>query len=444
MNANQTYAYRRILLVLLIFTVSQQEGWCQDNNLQASRRGGSWHWTPDEWTSEEDFVDIHGYAKPPAEQVLDRLTVQWQQPTLDKLGNICTVRGQLVVSEAGKDSSRPVNWFQGISVYLAKSPDAKPDWSKGMDQKDTLSETTTVSPKGEFSLRFDIRKAHRERTKKQPYQFGIALAKHSNPGRSRQKVVWNSRSPVLPATLSMLKVPAAESLSRELELINEASGWPFSNPNGVKLIRAANALQQVGQKRALAVLEEYAGLTSSLDYFEERNIVFWIIRVLFEPIRMDDRIPHPGIYVALLNGDDPGYDNWPLIPMAVIDDVPFMVGQQIGGSGRPEHPSTHIEWARRNGVIRDQPIKPTLDPISAAESLINSQRFKQLNGITLRKPAYNLIRSQSMAMVTGSMEMFDPCSDEEFEQQWKILLDAAENGRIRWDADREEFVIDKD
>src|SRR5262249_45767503 len=163
---------------------------------------------------------------------------------------------------------------------------------------------------------------------------------------------------------------------------NRASGWPFSNPNGVELIRAVNALQPLGKERALAVLEKYVELTQGggyFSYFSDREIVFWIIRLLFEPIRLDDRIPSPAIRVFLSDRQFPEAMKWPLNPMAVFGDVPFMVGHRIGSSGHPEEPSSHIRWARLHGVIRDDPLVPTANPLGAAEAILGSRRFKALN-----------------------------------------------------------------
>ena len=35
------------------------------------------------------------------------------------------------------------------------------------------------------------------------------------------------------------------------------------------------------------------------DYFSDQDVVFWIVRLLFEPIRLDDRIPPPANAVSL-------------------------------------------------------------------------------------------------------------------------------------------------
>jgi len=289
-------------------------------------------------------------------------------------------------------------------------------------------------------VRLDRRKSQHDRSRHQPLQFGLALARHLETGKGGQQVVWNSRAPAISATVKMLDVPAAAKLSRELELINSASGWPSSDPNGAALIRAVNALQQLGKERALATLEEYVDLTDSSDYHSESEIVFWIIRVLFEPIRLNDRIPCPMIAVFLVDEKSAAAPHWPLNPMAIVDDVPFMVGHQCGGSGIPEHPSSHIEWARRHGVVRDEPLRPT-NPVVAAQALQDSQPFQQLDEVS-RTQATRLVRSQARAMVDTILPVApaEDLDDGEADRQWHALVQQVDQHEIRWNAEHQESV----
>jgi hypothetical protein len=244
---------------------------------------------------------------------------------------------------------------------------------------------------------------------------------------------------VLASSLQILSVPAAQQLSRELQLINRASGWPFSNPNGVELIRAVNALRLLGKERAIAVLEEHAALTRDFDYLSERDVVFWIIRLLFEPIRVGDRIPIPMVAGYLVTGDGVQALQWPLNPMAVSEDVPFMMGgHPVGWTGQREKPSSHIQWARLHGVIRDDPIVPTANPLAAAQSILESRRFKALDNFC-RAVTTTAIRSQALAMVEGLIEQA-PAHNLVDDDRWRAALKAATERGIHWDLKREQFV----
>lgn len=319
-----------------------------------------------------------------------------------------------------------------------------------MIQEDTLRKTGVVNHSGEFTLRIDARESEHDRAIAERFQFGLALARHTETGADSQDVVWNSRTPAISTSVQMLEVPAAAELSHELELINRASGWAFQNPNGVDLIRAVNALQRLGKEPALATLERYLELTSTFGYFGETDIVFWIIRVLFEPIRLGDRIPPPMIAVYL-DGGLPEAAQWPLDPMAVLGDVPFMLGGRIDMGGAPEQPSSHINWARRHGVIRDEALRPTMNPLLAAEAILSSPQFQQL-GEYAREEATEQLRAQAYAMVgkllepTGAEarseleEVIHPFDELEAEIEWRARVEESAALGIKWDAKREAFV----
>jgi hypothetical protein len=413
-----------------------------DYVVRASARGSEWRGTPQEWTCSTGYGDIKDYADRPNEPTLGALSVEWQKPELDALGNLCTLRGQLKMRANGQKHTQPVTWFQGVTVYIGTTPGAQPDWSQAMSQADTVYETAVTSPSGKFRVCFDLRKTKCDRAHIHSLQFGIALAKHIVNSKTSHNVIWSSRAPAIGSTVQMLSVPAAQALSRELELINRASRWPFSDPDGVEIIRAVNALQPLGKKRALAILEEYVELTRSFEYFSEPEIVFWIIRLLFEPIRLEDRIPSPAIAVFLDDRQSVEAMKWPLNPMAVSGGIPFMVGGQVSMSGRPELPSSHIRWAELQGVIRDDLLVPTTNPLAAAEAILGSRRFKALDNFS-RVQGTREIRSQALAMVDEMLEPNSAHAAADHDDGWRACVRAAAERGIHWDAKREQFVSQK-
>jgi hypothetical protein len=428
-----------VLLVLPIFFPPSIAALADDGNY--TTRGSSWSSTAREWTLTVQYEDIVNYAKRPDEPTLNSLSVEWKEAAIDALGNQLTIRGQVMVTEGDDYQKRTkhVDWFQGVTVYLGMSPDAKPDWSIGMDESNTLDATTVTSPTGTFEARIDMRDSKYDRNQEQSFQFGLALAKHSGNDGRNQTVIWNSKAPAIPSSVQMLTVPAAPELSRELAFINRASGWPFANPNGVDLIRAVNALQPLGKEQALRVLEQYVDLTQDSEYGSDQEIVFWIIRLLFEAALIGDRIPSPGIAVWLDDRELPEAMKWPLNPMTVEGDIPFMVGYRIGMSGPPEHRSAHIRWARLHGVIREEPLVPKVNPPAGAEAILQSRRFKALSEYS-RMESTRAIQSQAFAMVQDlglvQADKHNPVDDA----QWRSSLKAAADAGVRWDAKSEQFV----
>ena len=113
-----------------------------------------------------------------------------------------------------------------------------------------LAKRTFEKASGEFSLQIDVHDLAFDRTTPQTFSSdwrwpSIAF------GKSSQVVSWESTAPAILSSVQMLTVPAIAKPSRELELINRASGWPFSNPNGVTLVQAVNALQRLGKDPGL-------------------------------------------------------------------------------------------------------------------------------------------------------------------------------------------------
>lgn len=374
-------------------------------------------------------------TRPPQDGTLARVTVEWQPPELDPLGNVCTLRGQLVVPGAESNRNRPITWCQGVSVYLAMKPGIQLDWSRGVLLVNTIEDTVIAESDGQFTAHFRLSRTGRCDSKVQSFQAGVSLAHHELVN-GRHKVTWNSSTPVIASSVRRLTVPATE-LSKELRLINRARGWPFQNPDGVALIRAVNALQRLGKDKALKVMEQYLASLSEHSDWTDGDIVFWIIRLLFEPVELDGRIPYPAIAVYL--DEDPA-GNWPLNPIAVVDGIPFMVGHQIGMGGLPEQPQSHIEWARRHGVIRDEPLTPESDPVTAADRLINSPRFQLLDDYELSDGASS-VRLQALAMID---DVIDPpvrrVSYRLSEGKWSQVRQRTAECRIRWNRQQQTFV----
>ena len=262
----------RLWLMFVLLAVSGSISTAQDEKKEPSAYLGRslWRSMGDMWTRTLDY-EINGYAERPDESTLKSVTVQWERPEVDRLGNFCTVRGQLRNPAVDCDPSKPIDWFQGLTVSIARHPGLKPDWSKGITEQDALDRTSVVGGAGRFEVVIDMRKIERNRTLEQPYQFGLALAKHTALQNGLHRVVCSSTTPIAASNIQILKIPAAPKLSRELELVNRAGGWPFSNPDGVDLINAVNALQKLGKEKALLVLEEYVDLTNDSSYYGDQE-----------------------------------------------------------------------------------------------------------------------------------------------------------------------------
>ena len=411
----------------------------QDAEFQEN--GYTWNWTPELWTATQHGYGTEKYAKRPEGDLSEHLSFDWQPAEFDRLGNICTIRCEISFIDPISKEKRPVDWLQGVTLFLANSPGTTPDWSKGMDQADTTHDTGVISRSKPSSFEIDVREINHSRNAAEKFQVGIALAKHGSQGNNKETIFWRSDQKAVPASIHMLTLLAAPPLPFEVQLINEARNWPDRNSDAVPLIRAVNMLQRRGKEQALDLLEEYG---KNLHQFGDQEIIFWIIRLLFEPIELDERIPVPAIAV-FSPAERSQKDNWPLDVLAVVDDVPFMIGEMGGMGGMPESPRSHIEWARQYCVIRDEPLTPVGNPLVAAEKLLHSDRFQQLpvNNWTSTDDS---IRSQAISMLHGKVADIEVCcgADADQAKEWQSRLEESKKLGIHWDAEQQRFVTNLD
>jgi len=397
-------------------------------------------WTGVSWKETSSCHEIKGYTTRP-ETILS-YEAMFQKPKLGMFGHNCTIHGQLKFLPADGESA-PVNWFQGISVYLSSIPDTRLDWSQGMDQEIALHDCITLKNDGSFVIEFDLRETNRDPTLGQEFQIGVSLATHTSidSKETSQEIVWESSDPAISGTIQRIDIPASRQIATELRIIDLASQWPWADTDGNRLVRAVNALQPLGKEKALAVLREYA--IELDDYESDCEIVFWIVRLLFEPVDLKVRIPEPmiAVHLGLGNNDLERKENvkeWLHSPLEIVNGVPFMVGRRIGMGGLPEHPLSHIAWAEKHGVIRNSPLVPRENPLVAAEQLLASKKFQSLGSYS-KEPAVQGIRRQAFSMVglsNNSDEAFPKITD----QEWKRKL----NSKLRlsiWNPDKQRFVL---
>lgn len=393
-----------------------------------------------EWGSSQHYEkNIKGFAERPAANVLDTIFVEWQPIERDPLGNLCKVRGQLRIPDGVK--SKPVNWFQGITLYMAKRPGTKLDLSAGINRQEAAGRIGTVDKVGAFELRVDLRLIQSHRNVAQSFQFGVALATHDVSGKD-QHVTWTSKTPAIPSSVRLLNVPTAPKISHELELVVVASRWPGLDPDSVNLIRAVNALRLIGKQQALLTLEKYAELIEGSGRLSDRDVVFLIIQLLFEPIQLEGRFPVAGIGFSLVNRESPESVLWPINPMEMIGDVPFVVGTRSIMDGEYGYPVAHIQYARLHCVMRDHPLSPTMNPLAAADTILSSPKFRRLDEYKI-KEATESIRNQALAMVSEILKPLPDVQDEDHTEadiEWKARLAEAQKMNIVWDAKAERFV----
>jgi hypothetical protein len=461
-----TSIFCRSLLMVLVFlpSVSLAEEVAKGIKPTTWWRGGGGG-----GSSKFQFYGTYGYAGRPDNRVLSQITVKWLSIERDPLGNLCKVRGHLQFSEGG--ITKNVDWFQGVTVCMSKRPYQELDWSKGTDEKDTrFGAGITLDRLGTFEVAFSLRDIQSDRNLQQAFQFGIALAKHEDTDQG-EKVSWDSYTPAIPSTVKMLNVSVAPKISHELELINHvnpwlwpwrettsmsfqvgrlngAFPWAYNRSTGVDLIRAVNAVRRMGKEKGLATLEEFLELSvPKLGLGPDQDTVVWIIRLAFESDPSKDIVPFPEVCGPLCRPGSPARQSWPLDPLELTDDLPFKVaGEQDGMSMAMNNSKSHLEWAHENGVIRDRPLVPLNDPLTAAQEILSSQRLKSLEEHTQERITH-MIRDQAIMMVPDLVNQFPKPNKNNFadmvnyDAEWAALLEFSKQFDIIWDQQSEDFVV---
>jgi len=360
------------------------------------------------WEKSLTLLKIEDFGEP--DKAAKEFMFKFDPPKLDEFGNLATFSGRMFYRKSGGAS--PVHWLQGITVLLSIEQEACVSWAENKAADATLSETVILASDGSFTVEFDLRESTRNPLVVEKFQIGVSLAKTNMLRSGKARIRWSSSDRFLTESVNEISVPASPEIPHEIRLIDLACKWPFQDRDGSKLIRAVNALHAQGKEQAIASMRQYLQQSRG-GLGESDEIVFWILRSLFEPGDLEERSYRPMIFAAFFVEPKTQRQLWPWDPMDVVDQIPFMLGRQIGGGGVPEHPSSHLDWFEKHGVLRHQPLSPTVNPLMAAEELCTSKKFQTLNS-SASEIAKDTARSQALAMVgatpdeDGYFETDDP------------------------------------
>jgi hypothetical protein len=162
-------------------------------------------------------------------------------------------------------------------------------------------------------------------------------------------------------------------------MLNALGGVPSYNASGNhydprKVIRAVNLLQPLGKDKALTVINEFLRVTSHW-HDTGRDGVFLVLRTLFEVPDDTGYMRHMIVGQGSIDGpNDPKI--LPRKPIAIEGDIPFKIVSGYSIFGTPESPEQHTAYFREHGKLRDKPLVPTDDPVSALSEFMKSPRWR--------------------------------------------------------------------
>ncbi|MGV0025331.1 hypothetical protein [Phormidesmis priestleyi] len=247
--------------------------------------------------------------------------------------------------------------------------------------------------------------------------------------------------------------PEIGPLYSTIELVQRSPRIQGLSFNPVALIRSVNGLWQVGREQALTALQRYFELATG-DYRQQYDLdeqrIFLILRLLFVQV---DGSKMPPLLIGLPDVAPPDDDRFPLFPLAIVTQVPFLLVQGYMLGGLPQSPLEQLENCRQYGQLRSQPLIPE-SPIAAVESLLALAPYSQLapealtwyQGMLYQQALRSLrdTRKGSLAPLYSPSEaelatLTQPRSEDDQVAEWQQHVAAVAAIAPRWSVETQQF-----
>ena len=133
----------------------------------------------------------------------------------------------------------------------------------------------------------------------------------------------------------------------------KASETPIEAYDPADVIEEVNKLQPLGKDGALTAIETYLKARESRQY---PYGLLWILRVLFD---VPAGMAFPPVALGTPAVPAPvKSDLIPRYPILILRDIPLLVSGGYFLRGLPEPVEVHVEFFRKNGIMRSQLLKP--------------------------------------------------------------------------------------
>jgi hypothetical protein len=159
------------------------------------------------------------------------------------------------------------------------------------------------------------------------------------------------------------------------QIVQRCSPWEGYTFDPGTHIRAVNALYNAEKARVIAGVREYAhSVVDRADLVGGSTRLLLLLRLLFVPA--DPGMSLPPLRVGKPEDiDAPPLDDFPLYPLALIDDVPLLIVTGFMVGGLPEDPRPHVDFYERFCELRPRPLRPPNNPLPLAEALMTSPQW---------------------------------------------------------------------
>jgi hypothetical protein len=249
--------------------------------------------------------------------------------------------------------------------------------------------------------------------------------------RDRVQYVFGGRGDPPP-----VKVFREEQLQGLLRLIDQAPPLQGPRYDPLPVIRIVNALQALGKDRTLAAVDEFLRVSSYADS-SAREGLFVVLRVLFEVPEDPGHMPHMYVGAPSPAGpEDP--KRLPRFPVLLLDDVPLLLVYGYTLAGKAEPVEVHVAYFRKNGRLRQNPLRPPENPLEVYEKFRRSFLWVYSDQPDSREGQL-LVINQLLRLV-DSVYRKEPdafgyrfAPEEDLADHWKKLRAHFAKHRVRWD-----------
>jgi hypothetical protein len=233
-------------------------------------------------------------------------------------------------------------------------------------------------------------------------------------------------------------LPPDEKLVDLLRLIDRAPRLEGYHYDPLTIIQIVNALQPLGKETALAVIDEYLRVAPSDFDCPAREGLFLVLRVLFDV--PDNPGYMPRMFVGAPGPREPtDPKRIPRFPVLLLDDVPLMLVSGYSLGGAPEPVEHHVEYFRKNGRLRANPLSPTNDPLRIYDKFQESFLWVFTEDEYWLKMGRMMVMNQLLRLI-DTVYHFEPdshgdgiSSDKELAPQWKAHAAAIAKLEFAWD-----------
>ena len=391
------------------------------------------------------YIDVKGSLDKPSP---DRWI--WKDDNSLRSDRMLSLRGKLLVESPDGKHRRPIDWVQGVRVIVSRLPDKRYDWSRRQEMHEVVWGDFAICEKGEFLATVSPGEVCRAVGKDSRFQVALSLGE-----KNWTSITWKNTEPVLPQSVTTLKIPGPPAISKTMQIINGAPSYDQNNFNPAKLVRAVNHLTPMGKEKAIRELREFLKIardTVNETIRRDENIdtsnktcVFLIVRLLFERAEPNGELPDIATIPFTPIPEDKDKKYWPLYPVHLEDDLPFFLVYGGGIGGAPDQPERHIDWAEKHGRIRSKLLRPIDNPMLAAARLAALPQTKRLyqedpdccKDIPYRQ-AWNIIEDADPKLLKPRPI---PPANTRDEPDWDATVKAAAKLKIHWSEAEQRYII---